>query len=523
MTEQEEFEFRHRLEMEQGAKKPAAEPSMLSKAGQTIGNLGAGLVRGAGSIGATLLAPVDMASDALAGKGLSLESNRARRAAMDGGLQAVGADTDSLAYGAGKLGGEIAGTMGVGGAVANGLGRAGLAAPNMLNAIRSGGLVAPGAGMATRVAGGAVTGGASAGLVDPSQAVTGAAIGGALPPAIKAVGSVGSAIGNKVIGRASPEVAALAQRAEDLGIQIPGDRIVNSKPLNALASSLNYVPLSGRAGVERRMQDQLNTALTRTFGQDSPNVTQALRKAQGDLGGEFDRVLKGNAVNVDQQFLTDLADSANKAGRELGSDGASIIGKQVDDIVAKAASGQIDGQAAYNIKRTLDRIGQRNSPEAHYALDLKKALMAALDRSLGPQEAQAFAQTRKQYGNMLDLQKLAQNGVEGDVSIARIANMKNINNKDLQELADVSAQFLKAREGQHGAMQRVGIGGGVAGIAGLQALGGMMAAGRGANALLDSQAFRNALLSKPNTKGIIDLNDVNQLLRYAAPVAGSRQ
>ena len=50
---------------------------------QRAGDLVAGAVRGAGSIGATLLAPVDIASDAIAGKGLSLESNRERRAAMD--------------------------------------------------------------------------------------------------------------------------------------------------------------------------------------------------------------------------------------------------------------------------------------------------------------------------------------------------------------------------------------------------------------------------------------------------------
>ena len=54
---------------------------------QGAGNLGAGLVRGAGSIGATLVAPWDMMSDAIAGKGLSLESNRQRRADMDSALE----------------------------------------------------------------------------------------------------------------------------------------------------------------------------------------------------------------------------------------------------------------------------------------------------------------------------------------------------------------------------------------------------------------------------------------------------
>ena len=87
---------------------------------QGAGNLVAGAVRGAGSIGATLLAPVDIASDALAGKGLSLESNRQRRQAMDDALQSMGAEPDSLLYKGGKIGTEVLGTLGVGGAAAGG-------------------------------------------------------------------------------------------------------------------------------------------------------------------------------------------------------------------------------------------------------------------------------------------------------------------------------------------------------------------------------------------------------------------
>ena len=115
---------------------------------QGAGNFAAGLVRGAGSIGATLLSPIDIAKDAINGKGFSLESNRQRRSDMDAALSSMGAETDSLGYGAGKLTGEIAGTAGAGGAVANGVrmgaavaGKAVPAAANtFLNAISSGGL-----------------------------------------------------------------------------------------------------------------------------------------------------------------------------------------------------------------------------------------------------------------------------------------------------------------------------------------------------------------------------------------------
>jgi hypothetical protein len=506
---------------------PAEPERLVDSIKQGAGNVAAGLVRGAGSIGATLLAPIDMASDALDGKGLSLESNRQRRKDMDGALQSLGAQPDSMLYKAGKIGGEIAGTAGAGGLVAQGVSRVAPGAANLAASIGSGGFnagTATGATNAlTRIAGGTISGGVTAGLTNPEEAGLGAAIGGVLPGAAQAIGATARAGGRLLRGSpVSPEVRALADRAAALGIDIPADRLVDSKPLNALAATLNYVPMSGRAATENRMASQLNQRLSNTFGQDSSNVTMALRKANEALGGEFERVLKNNTVRVDPQFMSELAEAANTASRELGSDGASIIGKQVDDILAKAATGEIDGQAAYNIKKTLDRIGQRNSSEAHYATDLKKALMGALDRSLGPDGAAAFAKTRQQYGSMLDLEKLAKNGAEGEVSVARLANMRNINNPQMQELADIAAQFVKAREGQHGAMQRAVVGGAGAGLAGLPVTLGAMAAGRGANALLNSSVARNAALGTGNPA--IE-NSLAKLLPYgyrSAPVLSAQ-
>lgn len=158
---------------------------------QGIGNAVAGAVRGAGSIGATLVAPYDIAKDALSGKGLSLESNRQRRAAMDGALGEMGAETESLMYQGGKLAGEVAGTAGAGGVVANTVARVAPSANALTNAIRTGGLVSNGTGMGTRTAGAAINGLVTAGLANPEDALSGALIGGAMPGGIKAAGTAG--------------------------------------------------------------------------------------------------------------------------------------------------------------------------------------------------------------------------------------------------------------------------------------------------------------------------------------------
>jgi hypothetical protein len=195
------------------------EATGLQKAAGAVRDFGAGAVRGAGSIGATLLAPIDIASDAIAGKGLSLESNRQRRTDMDSALADItGADTDSLAYGAGKLGTEVLGTLGAGGAVANTVARvaprAAAAAPQFMNAVRSGGFstgqrALPGAvntlkDVGIRAAGGATSGAASAALVNPEDVGIGAVVGGALPVAAKIAGAAGRTVGNAI----SPRMAA---------------------------------------------------------------------------------------------------------------------------------------------------------------------------------------------------------------------------------------------------------------------------------------------------------------------------
>lgn len=519
-------------------------PGIMGRIKRGVGNLAAGAVRGAGSIGATILAPIDIIGDAIDGKGLTLESNRQRRADMDAGLRELGADTDSLLFKGGKLVGEIAGTAGAGGAVANMLGRSSVVAanaPNLLQAIRTAGMSAGNAsGIANpivRAIGGGVSGGLSAGMVDPEEATTGATVGAALPGALKVAGVAGRGMGRvaakagrAVLPQASPEVAALAQRAQQLGIDVPVDRIVDSKPLNALAATLNYVPFSGRAATEARMAKGLDTAVSRTFGQDSDNVTQALRSASKALGGQFDTVLQANTVKMTPSFKQALADAETQAVSELGDDAASVIRKQIALIQTKGVTGEIDGQTAYNIKKALDRIGNGNSDAAFYARDLKKKLMDALNESLGPQEAAAFAKVRQQYGNMLALENLAQNGAEGGVSAARLANMKNIGNDDLQELADIAAQFMRTRESPHGAMQRLVVGGtaaGFGGVSALPALAGTVAAGRGANTVLNSQAAKNLALGvapQPNAISALLANQQARQLGYrAAPVLAADQ
>lgn len=155
-----------------------------------VGNLAAGAIRGAGSIGATLIRPFETA-----------EENEQRRANIDYGLREMGADPDSFAYGTGKFGAEVAGTLGVGGVLAKPLQTI---APRAAQALETWGMLGPraqGTGKiadaALRVGGGAVTGATAAGVVDPSHIGTSAAIGAAVPFAAPFAGKLADALVQK--------------------------------------------------------------------------------------------------------------------------------------------------------------------------------------------------------------------------------------------------------------------------------------------------------------------------------------
>lgn len=176
-------------------------------------NLAFGAAKGASNVGLTVYAPVDIASDAIDGKGFTLDTNRARRDAVTKYLVENGADPNSLGFKIGQTGAEVGATWPVGGALKYGMTKV---APELMatspvysklaNAVGSYGM-RTGAPEATtlggkvadlgiRSVGGGITGGVTAGMINPQDAATGFQVGAGTPSAIKAVGGAGRYIGN---------------------------------------------------------------------------------------------------------------------------------------------------------------------------------------------------------------------------------------------------------------------------------------------------------------------------------------
>lgn len=280
---------------------------------QGAGNIAAGLVRGAGSIGATLLAPRDALEGLISRKmGAPELAPQDRRTAMDAGLEQMGAQPDSLAYKGGKLAGEIAGTAGAGGVVANTLAsvpKVAAAAPNLINAIRSGGLSAPGANLLTRSAGGAISGAATAGLANPADAPGGATFGGQLPGGVKAVGVAGDLLRRGAGG--------LIKNTTGLMSGVGGEAVETAYK-------------SGRAGGTNFLDNMRGNV---PFTDVLDDAKTALTKMRMDRGAQYRQGMAG--VSADKTVI-DFA-PIDKAVASLKS-----MGNFKGQVINKNASGAVD-------------------------------------------------------------------------------------------------------------------------------------------------------------------------------------
>lgn len=269
---------------------------------QSLGNIAAGAVRGAGSIGATILSPIDAAARA-AGVQNEWIGRSDRRQAMDEGLKSLGAETDSIGYNVGKLGAEVAGTAGVGGVLANGA-RAVGAAPAIVSSIASGGFRAgqtTGAANAlVRALGGGVTGAGSAALVDPAHTGTGAVIGAALPGVAKA----GGMLGEKIVSASKGASNKLMQSA----IKPTIAELKTGQADAAIRTLLDYGISPTKAGVNklRDLVDDLNTQIADKIGSSSAQISKkAVVNRLADVEGMFSKQV---APTADLNAIRGVAD-----------------------------------------------------------------------------------------------------------------------------------------------------------------------------------------------------------------------
>lgn len=522
---------------ERAASNAGGAAAILRGAAKGVRDLAAGAVRGAGSIGATIIAPGDKLADVIAPRRDGVSRNAARRAAITSALGKLGANTDSASFGIGKIGAEVAGTAGAGTVIGNGL-RAvpavARSAPALIDAIETGGLSAAGrtgyGSIPARAIGGAILGGTQAGIVDPSQAPRGALVGAAMPAAVMGLGKAGQLAGQLVRGPAQDaDTAAAIQAARQAGYVIPPTQArptLANRALEGLSGKIQTAQVASA-----RNQGVTNAGVAADLGLapgtkiDEGAISGVLQRA----GAEYDNL--ANAVGTFRpspaynRALDGIARQYVNAGRAFPNAKPS----PVLDLVESLRTNQLDGRSAIDAVSTLreqadDAFRTGNSAVGRAAKAASKALEDEMEKALAAQgNVQAlnqFKAARRLYAQAKTARD-ALNPETGNIDAGKLASRLKANKPlsgNMERAGRFAARYPKAAQKVEGIGSQPGVSPldfatlGIGGKAGA-----IMAIRPAARGAILSPMVQNRLVAPAQTGGF-PINALLQQTPFFAPV-----
>jgi len=423
MTEQEEFEFRARLEAESAA--PARTPLKFDRGAATGGDsttkrtlAGAGLgVSDLGNTALNVLAYLPgKATDALRDvlpadrRGLVpniAQWNRTRNADFD---YLTEQNDDATAFNVGRAGGNIAATLPVGGVAGQGirslasLPRLASAAPKierLANSVGSSGLRLGSAlpatasraqklgDMATRATGGAITGGTSAALVNQDHIGRGAAIGAVIPGGVKLAGLAGKGM--------SSMVDNVSERLMQSAIKPTIAQLKSGEAATAVKTLLEFGINPTKGGVERLryLISGLNDEIADRIANSGTSISKkAVVKSLDEVRRNFSRqVSPQNDLRAIQNVSDDFMAHPNLPSDAIPVTAAQAL-KQGTYKVLKKKYGQI-GSAETEAQKGLARGLKEEIAQAVPGVQALNAEESRLIATLSVAERRALIEMNK--------------------------------------------------------------------------------------------------------------------------------
>ncbi|MEJ0092026.1 MAG: hypothetical protein WDN46_00850 [Methylocella sp.] len=263
-------------------------------------------------------------------------------------------------------------------------------------------------------------------LSDASRgAGMGEIFGGALPLAASA--------GSKVITPfRTPDALAPAIATLDAeNIPMTAGQRTGNKNLQRVESAAAQIPgAGGSAAINDRTGLAFTRAVLQRAGINAPLATDdVLDNGFVNLGDVFNDLLARNTVAADPQLATDLQTTLGNYERTTApSQRTADVGSIVDDLLNRTGSGALPGDV---YQATRSRAGnmadsvRMSDPQLSTAYrGIRDALDDAATRSISPDDAQAWQDARRQWGNLKDIATAkaggGERGAQGYISPAQI-------------------------------------------------------------------------------------------------------
>jgi hypothetical protein len=223
----------------------------------------------------------------------------------------------------------------------------------------------------------------------------------------------------------SRERALLAKEATDtFGIPVTASQVGMSKTAQLAESAVKSLPMSGAREFEGSQRQAFNRAVSKTFGEDAPAITQSvMNTAKKRIGGEINRVENSAEVKLDDSFLQKLGEIETATQSSVTPAEFSVIEKQLAGVLHNVQpDGSIQGLTYGKLlgrDSPLDQATRNsNSNISRPAQQIKDALQDALQRSLSGDDLAAYQKARFQYKNMKTVEPLVNKAPEGNISPA---------------------------------------------------------------------------------------------------------
>lgn len=254
--------------------------------------------------------------------------------------------------------------------------------------------------------------------LEPYARVAAALAAPALPAlASRAISPFGGAI--------TPERQAAISALEAEGIPLTAGQRTGSQGLRYMESEL------GGRGAAALMDDQANAftnaAMQRAGGQGIANPENMTANADR-LSKGFKELSERNTLKLDGDWFRDMTATMREYNRVLPSEQKQSLGNIVSDIGERLRDGAMSGKDYQSIRSMLTKRAfnsRNNAPDLAEAYrGVRNALDSAMERSILPQDAGAWSQLRREYGNMKTLEKAAtgagENAALGTISPAKL-------------------------------------------------------------------------------------------------------
>lgn len=297
-------------------------------------------------------------------------------------------------------------------------------------------LANPGLQVASTIAGTGASGAVKEAGGGPGAQLAAGLIGGIAPAAVR-VGV--PALASGALAKSVPQQrAVLAREALDKGIELTPAQLSDSRFVKYLQSALKAVPFTGSARRNERQVAQFNQAVARTIGETADNVDSqvyaAAKQRQSDL---FNELTERNAINVDDKLLRSLENVAENA--TVNREARAAIDDAVEYLYSQSTTGPngvvIPGRAYQELDSTLGNIVKAGGTASHYVGQLRDAIRAGMDRSIAPQDSQAWRQLRREYGNRKTIAPLVAAAGDEGISPARVLSAATNNASSKEAMA----------------------------------------------------------------------------------------